>query len=81
MCNQMWIQIIAPIEFVLAKRTPCQVYRGLKAWNSFSFESAKMGVGGSMAGEVFRSFEAFGARVAGERSRTRFGSEDKGADG
>lgn len=50
MRDQMWIQIVAPIEFLLAKRTPRQGYGGVKAGNSFSFEGAEMGVGGSVAG-------------------------------
>lgn len=81
MGDQMRIQIIAPIEFLLAEWTPCQGYRRVKAWNPFSFEGAEMGVGGSVAGQVFGSFEAFGARVAGKWFGSRFGSEDEGADG
>ena len=50
MRDQMWIQIIAPIEFLLAERTPRPGYGGVKAWISFSFEGAEMGVGGSVSG-------------------------------
>lgn len=50
MGDQMRIQIIASIEFLLAKRTARQGYGRVKAWDSFSFEGAEMGVGGSVAG-------------------------------
>ena len=53
---------------------------GVKAWDSFSFEGTEMGVGGTVAGKVFGSFEAFGARLAREWFWRRFGSEDDGAD-
>lgn len=66
MRDQMRIQIIAPIEFLVAKGTVGQGYGGVEAWDSFRFEGAEMAVGGTVAGQVLRSFEAFGARVARE---------------
>lgn len=49
MRDQMRIQVIAPIKFLVAKGTAGQSYGGVEAWDSFSFEGTEVAVGGTVA--------------------------------
>lgn len=54
------------LNFWSQKEQRVKVTGGVNAWDSFSFEGTEMGVGGTVAGKVFGSFEAFEARLARE---------------